>query len=76
MRCTACRYDKCVSVGMAPQTTKSDNGKEEEEDGEVDILLDSNLEAKPEAEPLSKTDKDKGQLGEYLKVTVYVVRCA
>ena len=68
MRCTACRYDKCVSVGMASQTPRSDNGKEE--DGEVEILLDSKSEAKPEAEPVSQTDKDKdrSQLGEYLKV--------
>ena len=66
MKCTACRYDKCVSVGMAPQAPKSDNRKEEEDEA-VEILSDGKLESRPEARPLSK-DKDRSQLGEYLKV--------
>ena len=64
MRCTACRYDKCVSVGMVPKALKSDSG--EERDEEVEILLDSKSDSKPEEEPSSRSDSS--QLGEYLKV--------
>ena len=70
MRCTACRYDKCVSVGMMKQKSKSRQEKEEDVD-DVEILPDSDpQEAKPEAEPLVRTDKetDRSQLGAYLKV--------
>ena len=78
MICTACRYDRCVSVGMVRKTTKSDNGKQEEAanaDGEVEILSDSKLETTPKAEPVSQTDKeeDRSQLGEYLKVVLLML---
>ena len=71
MRCTACRYDKCVSVGMTKQKSKSRQEKEEDVD-DVEILPDSDPhEAKQEEEPLVRTtgkDTDRSQLGAYLKV--------
>ena len=72
MRCTACRYDKCVSVGLTKQSPKRRQEKEEEDVDDVEILPDSDpQEAKPEAEPLVRTtgkDTDRSQLGAYLKV--------